>query len=282
MDAFDHHASSSLCSNCAFAAKQLRIRCFQLMIAHSNATALQRAAGVGQGGKLMLKDFVPMIKAAWNSICAPERHKMCLKTCGYVPFTMAPAFKMLAEEKAREVEGQGVERTQWTNADLCTSVDKLHSGVIQHLTYAGGAPKGTINKAKALVAAAAGTPAATGATATAAAAVAPMTVEAMRAAMAAAAAELDFETAAALRDRIKAANAVAARRPRRPSWRCRWMTQLPRSRPSWRSATSTTPWPPAWPLTRLERSPRRTTRVTLQPRPSSPTSRIWTATTVPS
>ena len=190
--------------------KQLRIRCFQLMIAHSNATALQRAAGVGQGGKLMLKDFVPMIKAAWNSICEPERHKMCLKTCGYVPFTMAPAFKMLAEEKAREVEGQGVERTQWTNADLCTSVDKLHSGVIQHLTYAGGAPKGTINKAKALVAAAAGTPAATGATATAAAAVAPMTVEAMRAAMAAAAAELDFETAAALRDRIKAANAVAA------------------------------------------------------------------------
>ena len=56
----------------------------------------------------MLKDFVPMIKAAWNSICEPERHKMCLKTCGYVPFTMAPAFKMLAEEKAREVEGQGV------------------------------------------------------------------------------------------------------------------------------------------------------------------------------
>jgi hypothetical protein len=129
--------------------KKVRLRCLQLMIAHANATVLQRLAGVGSGaGKLSLKEFVPALKAAWLKACTPERHKIALRTTGLVPFTMAPAFELQIREEARRVEGLGVPRPVASNAEIAAAIKSMEAAVVEHFTYVGGAPKGTKRKAE--------------------------------------------------------------------------------------------------------------------------------------
>jgi hypothetical protein len=130
----------------------VRRRTFRLLIEYCNATELQRAAGVGQGGKLLMKDFVPMIKAAWLDICKPEVHLKTLQTCGYVPPTMKPAYEMQKKEEARRVEGRGVPRPHISDALTAKAVERLELSVTEHLKHTGGAPKGTKAKAEAIVA----------------------------------------------------------------------------------------------------------------------------------
>ena len=132
--------------------RQVRRRTFRLLIEYCNATELQRAAGVGQGGKLLMKDFVPMIKAAWLDICKPEVHIKTLQTCGYVPFTMKPAYDLQKKEEARRVEGLGVPRPHISDALTAKAVAALELSVMETLKHTGRAPKGTKEKAEAILA----------------------------------------------------------------------------------------------------------------------------------
>ncbi len=81
--------------------KALRIRLFAIKTFFNKLPTALRKCGVGQGGQLQLKDFVPIIMEPWRAICEPKLHLKTLETCGYRPFTMKPAFEAKAAEQKK-------------------------------------------------------------------------------------------------------------------------------------------------------------------------------------
>ena len=82
----------------------LRVRCTALAVLFNQQTTKKGRQVDAQGCKLKLCDFVPLIKAAWRAACSPTVHATVLRSCGYVPFTMKPAYDQLALEKKEAAE----------------------------------------------------------------------------------------------------------------------------------------------------------------------------------
>ena len=77
----------------------VRVRCTALAVLFNQQSTKKGRQVDAQGCKLKLCDFVPLIKAAWRAACSPTVHATVLRSCGYVPFTMKPAYEQLALEK---------------------------------------------------------------------------------------------------------------------------------------------------------------------------------------
>ena len=130
----------------------VRVRCTALAVLFNQQSTKKGRQVDAQGCRLKLCDFVPLIKAAWRAACSPTVHATVLRSCGYVPFTMKPAYDLQKKEEARRVEGLGVPRPHISDALTAKAVAALELSVMETLKHTGRAPKGTKEKAEAILA----------------------------------------------------------------------------------------------------------------------------------